>query len=237
MATFVLVHGAWHGGWCWERVAPLLASRGHRALAPDLPGHGSDRTPIARVTLDAYATHIAEVIAAQPEPVVLVGHSMGGIVISAAAERVPDRIRTLVYLTAFLVGEGESLLSSFGADPDSALTGNLVPSADGASATVKPEAVVPAFYELCTPADAERARARLVPQALAPMNTPVPWTPARAGRVPRVYVACQRDRAISPAVQRRMYEARPCKRVLELDTDHSPFYSTPEFLAAHLAAL
>jgi len=236
MSTFVLVHGAWHGGWCWEKIAPLLESRGHRVLAPDLPGHGSDRTPIADVSLDAYAARVREVIAAQPEPVVLVGHSMGGIVISAAAERIPERIRTLVYLAAFLVGEGETLLAA-GADPGSALVGNLVPSADGASVTVKPEVVVPAFYADCAPADAERARARLVPQASAPFTTPVLWTAARAGRVPRVYIACLRDRAISPAVQQRMYEARPCKSVLTLDTDHSPFYSTPEPLATHLAAL
>lgn len=237
MSTFVLIHGAWHGGWCWEKLVPLLESRGHRVLAPDLPGHGADRTPTASVTLDLYAARVCDVIAAEPEPVVLVGHSMGGVVISAAAERIPERIRTLVYLAAFLVGEGESLLAAAGADTGSALTGNLVPSADGASVTVKPEVVVPAFYAECTPADAERARARLVPQSAAPFTTPVPWTAARAGRVPRAYIACLRDRAISPALQQRMYEARPCKTVLTLDTDHSPFYSTPDALAAHLAAL
>ena len=237
MTTFVLVHGAWHGGWCWERVAGLLEARGHRVLAPDLPGHGADRTPLANVTLDSYAKHVCDVIGREPEPVVLVGHSMGGIVITAAAERIPERIRTLVYLTAFLLGDGESLFAVAGGDPGSALTGNLVPSSDGLSLSVKPEAVVSAFYAECAPADAERASARLVPQALAPLTAPVRWTAERAGRIPRVYVECLRDRAISLAAQRRMVEARPCAKVFTLDTDHSPFYSAPEALAAHLAAL
>ncbi len=237
MRSFVLVHGAWHGGWCWEKLAPLLEARGHRVLAPDLPGHGADRTPLAEVTLDAYTNRVCDVIRREPDPVVLVGHSMGGIVITAAAERIPERIHTLVYLTAFLLADGESLFAVGGADPDSRLVGNLVPSSDGLAGTVKPEAIVPAFYAECTPADAERARARLVPQALAPLTAPVRWTPERAGRIPRVYIECLRDGAISIAAQHRMAAARPCARVLTLDTDHSPFYSAPEALAGHLAAL
>jgi pimeloyl-ACP methyl ester carboxylesterase len=232
-----LVHGAWHGSWCWEKVVPLLEARGHRVLAPDLPGHGADRTPIAQVSLDAYAKRVCDLIDREPEPVVLVGHSMGGIVITAAAERIPERIRMLVYLTAFLLADGESLFAVAGSDTDSLLVGNLVPSSDGLSGSVKPSAVVPAFYAECATADSERASARLVPQALAPLTAPVRWTHDRAGRIPRVYIECWRDRAISIAAQRRMVLARPCAKVLTLDTDHSPFYSAPDALAAHLAGL
>jgi pimeloyl-ACP methyl ester carboxylesterase len=237
MTTFVLIHGAWHGGWCWEKLAPLLEARGHRVVAPDLPGHGADRTPLAQITLDAYAERVRETVAAQPEPVVLVGHSMGGVVITAGAELIPERVRTLVYLTAFLVGPGESLLSAAGNDPDTLLAGSFVPSPDGLSVTVKPDVVKPAFYAQCSDADVERARARLVPQATAPFSTPVRYTPERAGRIPRVYIECTRDRAIGLPVQRRMAAAHPCAKVLTLDTDHSPFYSTPDALAAHLAGL
>ena len=237
MTTFVLVHGAWHGAWCWEKLTPLLEARGHRVLAPDLPGHGADRTPLAEVTLDAYAERVRATIAAQPEAVVLVGHSMGGVVITAAAERIPERIRTLVYLTAFLIGDGETLLGASGRDPESALVGNLVPDADGRSVTVKPDAIVPAFYATCSAEDAKRAIARLVPQPSAVFTTPVHWTPERAGRIPRVYIECLRDRAITLAAQRRMVEARPCAKLLTLDSDHSPFFSAPEALAAHLAGL
>ena len=235
MSTYVLVHGAWHGGWCWEKIAPLLEARGHRVLAPDLPGHGADQTPLSEVSLDAYTTRVCDVIAAAQEPVVLVGHSMGGTVITSVAERIPERLRTLVYLTAFLLGDGEALFSAAGADTGSLLIGNLTPSDGGASITVKPEAVIPAFFAECTQADAQRARERLTPQPTQPMTAPVKWTAARAGRVPRVYIACLRDRAISLSFQERMYTARPCAKVLTLDTDHSPFYSAPAALSGHLA--
>jgi pimeloyl-ACP methyl ester carboxylesterase len=237
MTTFVLVHGAWHGAWCWEKVVPLLEARGHRAIAPDLPGHGADRTPLAQIALDAYAERVRATIAAQPEPVVLVGHSMGGVVITAAAERIPERIRTLVYLTAFLIGDGESLLAASAIDPESALVGNLVPAADGLSITVKPDAIVPAFYAACSAEDAKRATARLVPQARAPFTDTLHYTPERAGRIPRAYIECLRDRAITLAAQRRLVAGRPCAKVLALDTDHSPFYSAPDALADHLAGL
>jgi pimeloyl-ACP methyl ester carboxylesterase len=102
MWTYVLIHGAWHGGWCWRKVVPLLEAKGHRALAPDLPGHGNDGTPAASVTLKSYADRICEIARAEPEQVILVGHSMGGIAITQAAENCPKKIGALVYLCAFL---------------------------------------------------------------------------------------------------------------------------------------
>src|SRR5262245_54633440 len=90
--TYLLIHGAWHGGWCWEKVAPRLREAGHMAPAPTLAGQ----------TLEDWTDQVCEILAAQSQPVVLVGHSRGGIVISRAAERLPGKIQTLVYLNAFL---------------------------------------------------------------------------------------------------------------------------------------
>ena len=117
MATFVLIHGGCHGGWCWERIVPLLHDQGHRAFAPDLPGTGSDRTPLSQVTLQGWAKFVADLIRQQNEPVVLVGHSLGGPVISQAAEFVPDRIKSLVYLAAIMPSDGGT-------------AGDLVPARD-----------------------------------------------------------------------------------------------------------
>lgn len=100
MSTYVLIHGSWHGAWCWDKVVSILVKEGHTVVAPDLPGHGNDKTPIAKVTLRAYADHVCEVINTQSEPVILVGHSMGGIVITQAAENCPDNTQKLVFLTA-----------------------------------------------------------------------------------------------------------------------------------------
>ena len=106
MTTFVLVHGASHGSWCWDKVVPVLESLGHRAAAVDLPGntYGEFDVPAAQVTLDTYVKHVCKVLDQLDEPVVLVGHSLGGLTITQTAERRPDKIKTLVYLTALLLG-------------------------------------------------------------------------------------------------------------------------------------
>ena len=108
MATFILIHGAFHGGWCWDKVKPILEQNGNTVVAPDLPSHGADRTSIADVTLALYSERICEVLEQQSEKVILVGHSLGGLSITQAAEERPDDIGLLVYLTAFLLKNGES---------------------------------------------------------------------------------------------------------------------------------
>ena len=234
MSVYILVHGAWHGGWCWEKVVPLLERAGHTVLAPDLPGHGSDRTAPADVTLDAYVRSVGDLLSSSPNPVILVGHSMGGIVISEVAEKHPERVETLVYVAAFLLRDGESLLDIAATDADSTLLANLEWAADGSSATVAAASVRATFYGRCSDADADAATARLTRQPAAPTTTAVHLSAERYGRIPRVYVECLRDCTVSPTMQRAMYEATPCRRVATLDTDHSPFYSTPEQLAAIL---
>jgi pimeloyl-ACP methyl ester carboxylesterase len=79
MSTYVLIHGAWHGAWCWGKVVPLLQEKGHRVYTIDLPSHGADQTPVAQVSLKAYTDRVCEVLDGLDEPAILVGHSMGGI--------------------------------------------------------------------------------------------------------------------------------------------------------------
>lgn len=237
MSTFVLIHGAWHGAWCWERVTPLLESACHRAIALELPGMGADRTPLAEVTLERWARMVAETIDAQDEPVVLVGHSRAGAVISQAAEYVPDQLASLIYLAAFLVPNGRTLLQTMqSVPPRPESEGSLVMSADGTS-TIAPDAVGDIFYNT-TPAHLVSRAAELVgPEPMAVFTTPLQLTPERWGKVPRDYIHCTRDRAIAPELQLKMVDALPCRRVVTMDTDHSPFYSAPEELADHLMAL
>jgi pimeloyl-ACP methyl ester carboxylesterase len=235
MATFVLVSGAWHAGWCWERVVPLLQSQGHRALAPDLLGMGRDGTPLTSVTLAGWADQIADIIRAEPEPVVLVGHSRGGIVISETAERVPERISTLVYLTALLLPDGATQADVMGlVSPQTAAL--VRPGPEGGS-LVAPEAVGPVFYNTTAPAWVERAAEMLGPEPSGGFSAPMKLSPGRYGSAPRAYIECALDRAIGLDVQRRMQAALPCDPVITLQTDHSPFFSSPEELAASLVAI
>ena len=206
-------------------------------VAPDLPGHGKDKTPIPEISLQAYADSVCKVLDAQSEPVVLVGHSMGGIVITQAAENRPEKIKTLVYVCAFLLWSGESLLQVAEGDTESSALPNLIMAEDESYITVRDEAIQELFYGDCADEDVRRAKSLLVPQAAAPFATPVNTTDENFGRTPRVYIECLRDRAISPSLQKRMYTALPCPRVISMDTSHSPFLSAPEELARHLMSL
>lgn len=237
MSTYVLIHGSWHGGWCWDKVKPLLEAQGHRVIAPDLPGHGQDRTPISEISLQRFVDRVCQVLDAQPEPVILVGHSMGGVVVTQTAEARPEKIQTLVYLCAFLPRNGESLLQLAQQDRETLILPNLIINEAEGYHAVKEEAIPEVFYQDCSAEDVAWAQARLAPQeALAPVATPVQISESRFGRIPRVYITCLRDQTLGPALQKQMYTATPCRQVLPLDSGHSPFFSAPAALTAHLAA-
>ena len=234
MAHLVLVHGAFGSAANWDPVVPLLRAAGHSVDAVDLPGAGDDPTPLAEVTLDAYARRVVAALEAGPEPAVLVGHSMGGIVVTQAASDAPDRVAQLVYVAAFLPQDGESLV---------ALTGLPEGEGDGVQASIvvagePPIATMPRaaarevlFGEVEDGPELESALDGVYPQPVLPFVTPV-----RLARhdVRRRYVLALRDRAIPPALQRRFVAERGVDRVVELDTDHSPFFSRPAELAAAL---
>jgi pimeloyl-ACP methyl ester carboxylesterase len=238
MSAFVFVHGAWHGAWCWERVVFLLERAGHEAIALDLPGHGRDDTPIARVTFEAYCTKVRDIVQAQPEPVILVGHSMGGRVVTQVAERCPDKISTAVYIAAILLRHGENTMP---ADPDTAETfidRSVVTSDDGAYQTLRRDAIKELLFHDCSDEDAGRAMALLDSrQASQPMTIPMELTNEGFGRIRKVYIECLQDKAVTPAQQRIMYTLTPCDKVISMNTSHSPFLSSPQELANHLVSI
>ena len=228
-----LVHGAWHGRWVWDKVTSPLEAKGHTVAALDLPGLGADRTPAAEVTLQRYTDAVCEALITEDEPVLLVGHSMGGIVISEAAERLPQMIKTLVYVSAYLLSDGQSIMQIVQEDENlSKLASYLI--SDGTVCTLQPDKIRETFYGHCTGSDAEWAASLLVPQPLAPFATPVHVTRERFGRIPRVYIRCLQDRTVPPSAQERMLAANPCQRVVSIDTDHSPFLSKPGEFTDHI---
>lgn len=240
MARFVLVHGAFHGGWCWEPLIAELSAAGHTVQAPDLPGSGEDVTPLADVTLDAYAQRICDRLAEQPEPVTLVGHSMGGVAITQAAARCPERIARLVYVAAFLPADGQSLvdLASLPEGAGDGVQANMVVEGEPPVATMPQGAARDVFYGECAPEQAAWALERLRGQPVVPFTTPVDLAAGGNGARPApAYVVAARDRAIPPALQRRMAHHGRAADVVELDSDHSPFLSRTSDLAALLERL
>lgn len=238
MATFVLVHGAWHGAWCWELVSETLEGMGHKVVARDLPGMGSDKTPLNEVSLVSWTDHICNLIEKQGEPVVLAGHSRGGVVISEVAERIPNLISRLAYVAAFLVPNGKTLADMVPLVEQREVAKNAIDMReDGISSTIASRRVGPIFYNTSSPALQARAASMLTPEPMMSFITPVSVTAERFGSVRRGYVECVKDNAIPIELQRLMRETLPCNPVITLDCDHSPFYSQPGKLADALVKI
>jgi pimeloyl-ACP methyl ester carboxylesterase len=235
--TFLLIAGAWHGAWCWQKLVPLLEAQGHRVHTPDLPGTGADNTDPAKVTLEGWARFVADLIVAESEPAILLGHSRGGVVISRAAELLPERIRRLVYLAGYLVPAGGTLAETARCDQESLVPPNMVPAEGGHTCNLRASVIRDALFGLCADADYEWALARMRPEPLKPLVTPLRVTHERFGSVPRTYIECSQDRTITLGAQRRMHAALPCDPVLTLASDHSPFLSQPAALAQMLGGL
>jgi pimeloyl-ACP methyl ester carboxylesterase len=244
MARFVLVHGAFSGAWIWDppaRVAPGLRAAGHDVEAIDLnPAHpsGADTTPVGEVTLAAYGERVCRALAAGP-PALLVGHSLGGMAVTQAAARRPDLIAGLVYVAAFLLVEGESLISltqrpEAGEDQVQA---NLVVSGNPPVATLSAAGARQATCQLASDEQAAWADEHRGPQPVAPFTQPLTVDAGAAAgfaALPRAYVRCLQDRAIWPDLQRFMAARAGCDPVLEIDTDHSVWLTAPDELVAAL---
>lgn len=234
---FVLVHGAWHGAWCWEKVVPLLRAAGHEVHTIDLPGSGEDQCPIVDVTLDSYVAAVSGLINTTAKQVVLVGHSMGGMVITQVAELLPGKIATLVYLTAFSPRHGETLLQYALEDTDSYVSRYKQVNEEEGFFTVAADKIQACFYGMCSNEDAGNASRRLRPQALAPLVTPLALSDSNYGSVRRCYIECSEDKAISPGMQQRLRDNAPVSKSVVLKADHSPFYSCPDQLVDVLISL
>ncbi|MEV6899203.1 alpha/beta fold hydrolase [Amycolatopsis sp. NPDC051372] len=223
---FVLVHGAWHGGWCWDAVAADLCSRGHHVDAVDLPGR-TDPAEAGAATLEhAVATVRASVEAASGQ-VVLVAHSLGGITATQVAARVPERIARLVYVGAFVPGHGQSFRDLASTEQFRVSVVAQRKKIDVVAGLTYPPAPheVEAFFEACDPEIARGAVARLVPESLAFDTHPVSLPDGALDGVARTYVETLRDKALPIASQRAMHTAAGITDVVSLDTDHSPFFS------------
>lgn len=233
MARFVLIHGAFAGRWCWEPVIEVLEKAGHEVSAPDLPGSGDDDSPAGVVTLSLYADSVCAELARSAEPAILVGHSMGGMVITQAATRCRETIALLVYVAAFLPRDGQSLLdlTHLPEGADDQVQANLVIEGDPSVGVLSERAQAHALFNLATNRQLQWALDRTRPQPLAPFLDPVELHGRTIEPRDRVYVCCSRDHAIPPALQARMVAERPCVEVHEIDTDHSPFLSRSAELA------
>jgi pimeloyl-ACP methyl ester carboxylesterase len=213
MARFLLVHGAYGGAWCWEPVRPQLEAAGHTVETLDLPGSGDDTTPVEGVTLESCAGRVCDALRSRPEPAILVGHSMGGVIVTQAANDCPERVASLVYVCAFMPENGQSLLdlTHLPEAADDQIQANLVLEGDPPVARLPDEALAEAIYNCCSPEQTAVGVARNRPQPLAPFAAPVSIDDEALAQIPRSYVLATKDQSIPPALQRRMISEHPCR--------------------------
>lgn len=237
----MLVHGAWHDARCWELLVPLLENLGHRVHTPDLPGHGVNPADRARTSLKTYSRYLTQLIDNIDNRVVLVGHSMSGMVISQVAEAVPDRLQRLVYLSAYLPANGQSLFdliaANRGEEAETAIEAAMRMSADKRTCTVAPASIRKLFYNRCPAELDDRIPARFPDQPALPLSGRASLTAEAFGRVLKTYICCLDDQVIPIRHQRRMLTRQSCEEMVQLDADHSPFLSCPETLAAVLHSM
>ncbi len=231
-ATVVLVHGACHGAWCWDKVVAGLTGRGVPSVAIDLPGHGASQAPLGDLAADAAALRAC---LDGIDRSVVCGHSFGGAVVTEGAAAHPG-VRHVVYLTAFALAPGESTMAAMpeGGDSDTPTKlGDAVAFGEDGTMRFEGPAVVDALYHDCTPADIESALARLGPESLAAVGGVA--TRAAWQDTPSTYVVCTEDRAIAPELQRRM--ATRATETVEWSTSHYPFLSRPDLVMDLLAGI
>jgi pimeloyl-ACP methyl ester carboxylesterase len=224
-ATVVLAHGAWHGPWCWEFLVPHLESRGLVVQCPALPSAGT-----APAGLAEDARHVSEILRGIAGPVVLCGHSYGGMVISAVDTGQTD-IRRLVYLCAYMTAAGESLESSL-RNAGERRPGHWIRRLPDGRTQVDGERAAALFYQDCPAATQNWAIDQLRPHWAQVLSQPVAQ-PAWQ-RHASTYVLCNADQALAPRIQREVYGPR-AQQVVTLHSSHSPFLSQPRQLAQVLA--
>lgn len=230
---YVLVHGACHGAWCWDEVAARLESKGHRVVALDLPGHGRRAAEVRGASVRSYAHAVADCMAQEGiSRGIVVGHSMGGLVIPKAAELAPERVAHLVFLAAVVVPDGGSLAEVNMNAAGRALVGGMA-AGRGDGTFLYPAEIAWARWMGDLPRDhpgVARALSLLTPQATRPFFEPIGMRVFYAMDVPRTYIRCLQDLAVPPQ-KAAEYAARLGVAPIDMDCAHSPMLSAPDELA------
>jgi pimeloyl-ACP methyl ester carboxylesterase len=240
--NYVLVHGAWQAPYVWDAVKTSLINEGNNVTVVELPGHGGDKTSPSTLTLDIYRDKVNEAISKMNGRVILVGHSLGGMIISSVAEQNPSKIEKLVYIAAYLPSSGQTLYELAHSDAGSSLGGSingepvLKDNGDGTLDVLRDQ-ITNVFIQ-----DGSAEVKNLVLQnyrsePAIPFFNPVTLTASNFGSVDKVYIKTLQDHVISPELQNRMISAAGVKAVYELNTSHSPFLSKPDAVAQLLTKI
>jgi pimeloyl-ACP methyl ester carboxylesterase len=222
MTHFLLVHGAFQSAAAWQGVAAGLIALGHQAQAIDLPGRNLENLPSHPLSLKDYVSCVRQAVTAIGQPVVLVGHSFGGMTISQTAEEIPEKIARLIYVAAYLPQDGDSLQALSGQDQDNKITPeNFIVAPDWSHASILERDRVMLFANDAPDDLAGQIARSLLREPLAPMAEAVHLAADRYGRVPKSYIRTLRDHTISPQFQNVMIARAGAVPTFDLDAGHS----------------
>lgn len=232
-STFVLVHGGFHGGWCWSRVAPVLRARGHTVLTPTQTGCGERSHLLSKaITLNTFVDDIAGVLRWEDlHDVVLVGHSFGGIAITGVADRMPQRIQQIIYLDALILQNGQCAFDLL----EPALVQSRLEAAQ-ANGGVWIEPPPASFFGITEPEQLAFVQGRLTPHPLGTYTSPLKLRHPVGNGLPAVYVHCTEPLYGGLTLTRNWVKASGM-RAVELATCHDAMVSAPAALADLLEAL
>jgi pimeloyl-ACP methyl ester carboxylesterase len=232
--TYVIVPGAWQASYAWQTVANELIQSGNKVVVVDLPGHGTDTTAPQNVSLDVYRDKVVSAINGLDGKVVLVGHSLAGMVISEVAEAIPSRIDRLIFVAAYLPVTGQSLLDLASTDTTSLLLKSIIPSEDMLTLGLVRTNIANIFIQDGTPAEQELVVSKYRLEPAIPFTNKVVLTVGNFGAVPKYYINTLQDHAVTPALQGSMLLATPVKQAYSINSGHSPFLSKPDSVTAIL---
>ena len=235
MTYFLLLHGSWHGAWCWHKIVPRLEAAGHVAVAIDLPGRGRAAAIPMWVGLERMVKAAEAALNPNGKTTVVV-HSRNGIVASMLAERHPDRIERTIYLASLMLPSGKRVLD-YMPDRDAAISRHVQVNRRALWDWLDPAVYREGLYADCDADDITLARALLVPEPVRPALTRLKLTDERYGRVPRAYIRLTEDRAVSPKLQDRLLNETRVERVESIRGSHSVYFSQPDSLTATILRL
>ncbi len=231
-ANLLLIHGAWAGSWVWARIRPELEAMGYRVHTVDLPGNGSDNTPPGEVNLDRYLWFLSERISTMEGPVTLISHSGAGVIATALAEALPERIQAVVYIAGMMLPSGMSfgqlVQELLPAHPQAeGINPYLLWNEDRSVSRVPLIAAREVFFQDLDDETAIAAAQQLTAQPEGGKTLTAHWTAERAGQVPRLYIEATEDKSVTLAVQRSMQALVPGAKVVSFHTGHAPQVGKP----------
>jgi pimeloyl-ACP methyl ester carboxylesterase len=235
MATYVLIHGAWHGGWCWKRTARLLRAQGHEVYAPSLTGSGERKHLLSpNVGMDTYVQDVVNLIEYEElSDVILAGHSAAGAVVAKAAESVHSRLKNLVYVDAVVLPSGKSMFDVFPAQWTEGMRNSARTQGEGWYMPPEQDMIFSFFASDCSDEDKQWLWRMVTAQPIKPYEDKVDLSRFYQLRIPKTYIKCTKSQAGIP----RSVAEKFGMQYFEIDAGHDPMVSQPEQLAAILAQL